>query len=258
MFEILGRKYTLAASRSAPWWVTLSMHALLRLEKDGRDRWTPTRYITLTARRRQLHNANDDDDDDDNYNLSVSLSLCLSQGSNVPSCGPSAVAELLVWLPAVLCLSVYSSSSSVLLFNRPRSDGWPHHGRTYSIHLCPLSLWLTLPPGVLSTYWCCPSRPCVVFFTCVHLPLFLALSLSPGNSLLFLRCDRSMLTSLRWQSLTVPLYSSFVKNPLICFLSCPLNSQNLSQTFQLRGVKTCFFILSECPGFTVVRCYMPH
>ena len=29
-----------------------------------------------------------------------------------------------------------------------------HHGRTFSIHLCPLSFWLTLPRGVLSTYWC--------------------------------------------------------------------------------------------------------
>ena len=28
---------------------------------------------------------------------------------------------------------------------------------------CPLSFWLTLPRGVLSMYWCCPSRPCVVF-----------------------------------------------------------------------------------------------
>ena len=32
---------------------------------------------------------------------------------------------------------------------------------------------------VLSTSWCCPSRPYVAFLTCVHLALFLALSLSP-------------------------------------------------------------------------------
>jgi len=63
------------------------------------------------------------------------------------------------------------------------SEGWPHHGRTFSIYLCPLSFWLTLPRRVLSTSWCCPSRPCVVFLVCVHLALFLALSLSPGNSL---------------------------------------------------------------------------
>jgi len=54
---------------------------------------------------------------------------------------------------------------------------------TFSIYLCPPSLWVTLPRGVLSTYWCCLSRPCMVFPACVHLALFLALSLSPRNSL---------------------------------------------------------------------------
>ena len=28
---------------------------------------------------------------------------------------------------------------SVLFFSRPRSEGWPHRGRTFSIHPCPLS-----------------------------------------------------------------------------------------------------------------------
>ena len=27
----------------------------------------------------------------------------------------------------------------VLFFSRPRYEGWPHHGRTFSIYLCPLS-----------------------------------------------------------------------------------------------------------------------
>jgi len=62
----------------------------------------------------------------------------------------------------------------VLFCSRPRSEGWPHHGRTFSIYICPLSFWLTLSRIVLSTYWCCPSRPCVVFLACVHLALFLA------------------------------------------------------------------------------------
>jgi len=35
----------------------------------------------------------------------------------------------------------------------------------------------------LSTSWLCLSRPCMVFLACVHLALFLALSHSPGNSL---------------------------------------------------------------------------
>ena len=64
---------------------------------------------------------------------------------------------------------------SVLFFSHPRSEGWPHHGHTVSIYLCPLSLWLILPWAVLSTSWCCPSRPCVVFLDCVHLALFLVL-----------------------------------------------------------------------------------
>ena len=93
---------------------------------------------------------------------------------------------------------------SVLFFSRPRSEGWPHHVRTFSIYFCPLSFWLTLPRGVLSTSWCHPSRPCVVFLACVHLALFLALFLSPGNSLVSSWCDHSMLASLLWLCLTVP------------------------------------------------------
>ena len=72
---------------------------------------------------------------------------------------------------------------TVLFLSRPWYEGWSHHGRTFSIYLCPLSFWLTLPRGVLSTSWCCPSRPCVVFLSCTYLALFLALSLSPDNSL---------------------------------------------------------------------------
>ena len=96
-----------------------------------------------------------------------------------------------------------SQPSSVQFFSRPRSEGWPHHGRTFSIYPCPLSFWLTLPQTVLSTSWCCPSRPCVVFLACVHLALYLALSLSPGNSFVSSWCDHSMLASLLWRCLTV-------------------------------------------------------
>jgi len=68
----------------------------------------------------------------------------------------------------------------VLFFCRPRSGGWPHHGRTFSIYICPLSFWLTLLRGVLSTYWCCTSRPCVFFLACLQLALFLALTFLCG------------------------------------------------------------------------------
>ena len=83
--------------------------------------------------------------------------------------------------------------SSVLSCSRPRSDGWPHHERTFSIYPCPLLFWLTLPRRVLSTSWCCPSRPCVAFLAFVHLTLtFLALSLSPGNSLVSSWCGHNI------------------------------------------------------------------
>ena len=54
------------------------------------------------------------------------------------------------------------------------------------------------PVQVLMLSW--PSRPCVVFLACVHLALFLtvALSLSPGNSLVSSWCDHNMLISLLW------------------------------------------------------------
>jgi len=61
------------------------------------------------------------------------------------------------------------AASSVLFLSCPRSEGWPHHGRTFSVYLYPLSFWLTLPQDVLSTSWCCLSRPCVVFLACIHL-----------------------------------------------------------------------------------------
>ena len=72
----------------------------------------------------------------------------------------------------------YLAVAPVLFFSRPRSDGWPRHGRTFSIYPCPLSFWLTLPWGVLSTSWCCPSRPRVAFLACVHLALFWHIRLS--------------------------------------------------------------------------------
>jgi len=96
----------------------------------------------------------------------------------------------------------YLAHSSVLFFSRPLSEGWPHPGRTFSIYPCSLSFWLTLPRRVLSTSWCCSSRPlCVAFLACVHLALFLTLSLSPGNSLVSSWCDHSMLASLFWRCL---------------------------------------------------------
>ena len=92
----------------------------------------------------------------------------------------------------------------VRFFSPPRSEGWPLLGRTFNIYPCPVSFWLTLPRRVLSTSWCCLSRQFVAFLAFVHLTLFLALSLSPGNSLVSSWCDHSMLASLLWRCPTVP------------------------------------------------------
>ena len=96
---------------------------------------------------------------------------------------------------------------SVLFFSRPRSECWPHHGRTFSIYPCPLSLWLTLPRRVLSTSWCCPSgRAWPSSPTCTwHCSLHY---LSPGNSLASSLCDHSMLASLLWRHPIQSTYST--------------------------------------------------
>ena len=86
--------------------------------------------------------------------------------------------------------------SSVLFFRRPRSEGWPHHGRTFSIYLCHLVVLIDSstdsPVHVLML-----SIQAVRGLPRLHaLALFLALSLSPGNSLVPSRCDHSTLASL--------------------------------------------------------------
>ena len=68
-----------------------------------------------------------------------------------------------------------------------------------------------------------------------------------------------MLASSLWQCLAFPSLLQLCWEPiLICFLCCPRNTQNLSQSFHLLGFKTCFFILFECLGFTAVRGHMGH
>jgi len=132
---------------------------------------------------------------------------------------------------------------SVLFFSRPRSEGWPHliDSSTESpVHVLMLSIQVVrgLPrqraSGIVR---------CIIQAT----PLFL----HNVTIVCQLPCFDSVYSSY--------LYSSFVKNPLICFLCCSRNPQNLSQSFHLKGVKTSrFFILSRSPAFTAVCCYRPH
>jgi len=158
----------------------------------------------------------------------------------------------------ILFLSAWASSvlfcSSAVL---ARSEGWPHHERTFSIYLCPLPFWLTFPWWVLSTSWSCPSRLCVVFLACVHLALFLALglSLSPGNSLVSSWCDHSMLASLLLQSLIVPPLLQLCWGPTLLFLCCPRHLHNIFLSPFISKASRRFFILSKCPAFTAVHCY---
>ena len=118
---------------------------------------------------------------------------------------------------SAICWSCWGHTCSVLFFSRPRSEGWPHHGRTFFIYPCHLSFWLTLSRRVLSTSWYCPSRPCVAFLAYVHLALFLALSLSPANSLFSSQRDHSMLASLLWRRLTVPFLLQLSQEPTHLF-----------------------------------------
>jgi len=81
----------------------------------------------------------------------------------------------------------------VLFFSRPRPEGWPHHGRAFSIYLCFLSFWMSLPRGVLTSRLSGLSRlraPGIVFLHYLFIPCFL------------MAWPWYMLASLHWQCLT--------------------------------------------------------
>ena len=139
----------------------------------------------------------------------------------------------------------------MLFFSRPPSQSWPRHGRTFSIYLCPFKFWLTLPRGVLSTYRCCPSRPCAAFIACVHLTLFLALSLFQVTSL-FLRlvpCFDCVKSS-RFTSalLRTHLWVFFAVHETCRMFSSPFSSK---ASLSLKSVCCDFSIFSPVmPGLT--------
>jgi len=167
-----------------------------------------------------------------------------------------------------ICLSWFYGKSLKLLphglfFSHLWSKGWPHHGRTFSICLCPLSFWLTLPWWVLSTSWCCPSRlavrglprlrapaivPCIISFSRQLPTCFLVIVWPQHDSFFALTVFHSSFLP----------YSCLVDVTVICFLRCPRNSRYLSQSFHLKRIKMSFFILSKCPAFTAVHCCRPY
>jgi len=93
-------------------------------------------------------------------------------------------------------------------------SGWLYHGESRSMS------------------WCCPSRLCVAFLAGVHLALFLALSLSPGPCFVMVWPWYASFLALTMSNCSISFFS-FFKNPLVCFLCCPWNLQNLSLSFRL-------------------------
>jgi len=58
----------------------------------------------------------------------------------------------------MLWRSLQSPFYSVLFFSRPRSEGWPKHGLTFSMYLCLLSFWLTLPINQSINHFICLNK----------------------------------------------------------------------------------------------------
>jgi len=148
-----------------------------------------------------------------------------------------------------------STTATVLFFSHSWYEGWPHHGRTFSIYLCRLSFWLTLPWIVLSTYWCCPSRSCEVFLACVHLALFLALSLPPGNSLVSSWCDHSMLASVLWQYLKSLFTPALLRTHLFVFFAVHKTSRIFLSPFMSKpSRRVSLFFFSEWATGQLTTC----
>ena len=119
---------------------------------------------------------------------------------------------------------------SVLFFSRPRYKAWAHNGRTFSINLCPLSYWLTLPRGVLSLFtpWSCPRldvvHPDRAWFSSPACTVQLFPALSCNSFVSFVLLD-----------LSAPFLLQLCEEPTHLFLCCPRNPQNFSQSFHLKG-----------------------
>ena len=140
----------------------------------------------------------------------------------------------------------------VLFFSRPGSGGWPHHGRSI------LSPFISV---LCHSDWLFYGNPVHALVLSIQpmrgLPRLRAPSIVPcilsfwRQLPFFSLCDHSMLASLLWLCLTVSLFTpAFLRTHSFVFFAVHETPQNLFQYFYLKGVKTCFFILSECPAFT--------
>jgi len=93
-------------------------------------------------------------------------------------------------------------STSVLFFSRPPSEVWLQHGRTFSIYLCLLSFWSTLPlcPRIDVVHPGCVwfSSPAYTWHFSLHYLFFQATPLFPHDMTIvcYIPCfDSSLFTS---------------------------------------------------------------
>jgi len=135
---------------------------------------------------------------------------------------------VICWVIIQLSLCIMLDTvGSVLFFSRPRSEGWPHHGRTFSIYLCH-SDWLYLR-RVLSTYISC----CTGFVTSVfqHLIEFLitvvCLFASSLEHLRWNTCWISWMTFKQYRN----LYVVFLYVILVECVCCPCVCYGRKVTF---------------------------
>ena len=111
---------------------------------------------------------------------------------------------------------------SVLFCSRPRSKGWPHHGRTFSIYLCPLSFWLTLSQGVLST---CPTN--FTSWNKTTTTIFLKLFCFPAPT--FTQGYRSEVTDGCWPFLMYSDFGALYKYCIIIIVRSTLQSRPITK-----------------------------
>jgi len=86
-----------------------------------------------------------------------------------------------------------------------------------------------------------------------------SLSLSAGNSLLFPHDVTIKASFLLFTVSNSSLFTpALLRTHSFVFFAVRETRRILFSVFHLKGVKTRFFIPSECPAFTAVRCYRPH
>ena len=128
-------------------------------------------------------------------------------------------------------------NESVLFISRPRSEGWQHHGRAFSIYLCTL---IDSCRGS-AVHVLMLSIQAVLGLPCLRAPCIISFS---RQLVVSSWCDHSMLASLLWRCLTVP---SLLRSFVFCAV------------YETRRIFLSPFISKaskrNCSAFTAVRWY---